>query len=59
MILNAIAEKLNRQSRDDFKGRHFEAWLVMQAVTKVPALPAELPGSEKHVHRKRFSGTWF
>ena len=25
MILNAIAEKLKRQSRDDFKGRHFEA----------------------------------
>jgi len=27
MILNAIAEKLKRQSKDDFKGRHFEAWL--------------------------------
>ncbi|MFN6987454.1 MAG: IS6 family transposase, partial [Rhizobium oryzihabitans] len=25
MILNAIAEKLKRQSKDDFKGRHFEA----------------------------------
>ena len=24
MILNAIAEKLKRQSKDDFKGRHFE-----------------------------------
>jgi hypothetical protein len=24
-ILNAIAEKLKRQSKDDFKGRHFEA----------------------------------
>lgn len=33
MILNAIAEKLKRQSRDDFKGRHFEAWLIVQAVT--------------------------
>ena len=33
VILNAIAEKLKRQSRDDFKGRHFEAWLIMQAVT--------------------------
>jgi hypothetical protein len=33
MILNAIAEKLNRQSKDDFKGRHFEAWLIVQAVT--------------------------
>jgi hypothetical protein len=33
VILNAIAEKLKRQSRDDFKGGHFEAWLIMQAVT--------------------------
>ena len=33
MILNAIAEKLKGQSRDDFKGRHFEAWLILQAVT--------------------------
>ncbi len=32
MVLNAIAEKRKRQSRDDFKGRHFEAWLVVQAV---------------------------
>jgi transposase, IS6 family len=30
---HAIAEKLKRQSKDDFKGRHFEAWLVVQAVT--------------------------
>lgn len=27
MILNTIAEKLKRRSKDDFKGRHFEAWL--------------------------------
>ena len=33
MILNAISEKLKRQSKDDFKGRHFEAWLIVQAVT--------------------------
>ncbi|MDO6965458.1 IS6 family transposase [Rhizobium alvei] len=33
MILNSIAEKLKRQSKDDFKGRHFEAWLIVQAVT--------------------------
>ena len=32
-ILNAIAEKLKRQSKDDFKGRQFEAWLIVQAVT--------------------------
>jgi len=33
MIFNAIAEKLKRTSRDDFKGRHFEAWLIIQAVS--------------------------
>ena len=33
MILNAIAENLKRRSKDDFKGRHFEAWLIVQAVT--------------------------
>ena len=27
MILNAIAEKLKRRSKDDFKGRHFQASL--------------------------------
>ena len=59
MILNAIAEKLKRQSKDDFKGRHFKSWMIIQAVTKVSALPAELPGSGKHVPRKRFSGTQF
>lgn len=31
VILKAIAEKLSRQSKDDFKGRHFEPWLIMQA----------------------------
>ena len=33
MILNAIAEKLKRQSKHDFKGRQFEAWLIIQAVS--------------------------
>jgi len=32
MILNAIAEKLKRQSKNDIKGRHFEAWPIIQAV---------------------------
>ena len=32
MILNALAEKLKRRSKDDFKGRHFEAPLILQAV---------------------------
>ena len=33
MILNAIAAKLKRRSKDDFKGRHFEASLILQAVS--------------------------
>ncbi|GLR60432.1 hypothetical protein GCM10007919_51610 [Rhizobium indigoferae] len=32
VFLNTIAEKLKRRSKDDFKGRHFEAWLIVQAV---------------------------
>jgi hypothetical protein len=32
MILRAIAEKLKRLSRDEFKGRHFEAWRIGQAI---------------------------
>ena len=33
MILNAIAERLKRRSKDDFKGRHFEAPLILQVVS--------------------------
>ena len=54
MILNTITEKLNRQAKDDFTGRPLEAWLIMQAVTIVPALSSELPRSRKHVSRTRF-----
>src|SRR4051794_29919564 len=32
MILSAIAERLKRRSKDDFKGRHFEAPLILQGV---------------------------
>src|SRR5690348_11382568 len=32
MILSAIAERLKRRSKEDFKGRHFEASLILQAV---------------------------
>src|SRR5690349_2739953 len=32
MILSAIADRLKRRSKDDFKGRHFEAPLILQAV---------------------------
>ena len=33
MILNALALKLKRQARGDFRGRHFEANLIVQAVS--------------------------
>src|SRR3954467_9200528 len=33
MILNALVEKLKRRSKDDFKGRHFEAMLILQVVS--------------------------
>lgn len=31
MILNSVAEKLTRQSKDDLIGRHFGASLILQA----------------------------
>src|SRR4051794_3741019 len=33
MILNALVEKLKRRSKADFKGRHYEATLILQAVS--------------------------
>jgi transposase, IS6 family len=33
MILPSLVEKLKRRAKDDFKGRHFEAWLIIQAVS--------------------------
>src|SRR3954452_21033731 len=33
MILNALVEKLKRRSKDDFKGRHFEASPILQPVS--------------------------
>jgi transposase, IS6 family len=33
MILSSSAERLKRRSKDDFKGRHFEASLIVQAVS--------------------------
>ena len=33
MILNALALKLKREARGDFRGRHFEASLIVQAVS--------------------------
>ena len=33
MILNALVERLKRRSKHDSKGRHFEASLILQAVS--------------------------
>jgi hypothetical protein len=33
MILNALVERLKRRSKHDIKGRHFEATLILQAVS--------------------------
>ncbi len=33
MILNALVERLKRRAKSDFKGRHFEATLILQAVS--------------------------
>jgi IS6 family transposase len=33
MILNALVERLQRRSKHDFKGRHYEAMLILQAVS--------------------------
>ena len=33
MILSAIAERLKRRSKDDFRRRHFEVPLILQAVS--------------------------
>ena len=32
MILNALVERLRCRSKADFKGRHYEATLILQAV---------------------------
>jgi transposase, IS6 family len=33
MILNAVVEQLKRRSKGDFKGRHYEATLILQAIS--------------------------
>jgi hypothetical protein len=33
VILNALVEKLKRRAKGDFKGRHYEAALILQAVS--------------------------
>ena len=33
MLLNALVERLKRRSKSDFRGRHDEATLILQAVS--------------------------
>ncbi len=33
MLLNALVERLKRRSKNVFKGRHYEASLILQAVS--------------------------
>jgi transposase, IS6 family len=46
MILSAIADKLKRRSKDDFKGRHFEASLILQAVSWCLRYPFDVEGPD-------------
>src|SRR6476661_9409785 len=47
MILNALVEKLKRRAKDDFKGRHFEAALILQAVSWYLRYPLSYRGIEE------------
>ena len=39
MVLSAIAERLKRRSKDDFKGRHFEAPLICRPSLGICGIP--------------------
>jgi transposase-like protein len=39
VILTVITYRLKRQSKDDFNGRQFEAWLIFQAVSRYLRYP--------------------
>ena len=54
MILNAITEKLKRQSKDDFKGRHSEAWLIVQALTYYLRYPLSYRDLEEMFRERGF-----
>jgi transposase, IS6 family len=55
MILRAIAEKLKHRSRSDFKGRHFEASLILQAISwylRYPLSYRDIQGRRMKVDRR-------
>ena len=54
MILNAIAEKLKLQSKDDFKGRHFEERPIVQAVTSYLRYPLSYRDLEEMFRERGF-----
>ena len=54
MILNAIAEKLKRRSKDDFKGRQFEAWVIIQAVSRYLRYPLSYRDLEEMFFERGF-----
>lgn len=54
MILNAITEKLKRQSKDDFKGRPSEAWLIVQALTYYLRYPLSYRDLEEMFRERGF-----
>lgn len=54
MILNAIAERLKRRSKDDFKGRHFEASLIIQAVSWYLRYPLSYRDIEEMLLERNF-----
>ena len=47
MILNAIVAKLKRRSKDDFKGRHYEATLIVQAVSWYMRYPRQFESADR------------
>src|SRR4028118_2141795 len=54
MILNALVERLKRQSKGDFKGRHFEASLILQAVSWYLRYPLSYRGIEEMLLERGF-----
>ena len=53
-ILNTIAEKLKRQSKDDFKGRQFDAWVIIQAVSGYLRYPLSYRDLEEMFRERSF-----
>ena len=57
MILNALAEKLKRRSKNDFRGRHYEASLILQAVCWYLRYPLSYRDIEELFRERGCSGS--